>query len=179
MDLMVTKYISLWQPWAYLYAVGIKKVETRSWGCIHRGPLAIHATLTWNDDCRAAIHNDLIMEALLGSPAFADIGGPDWRGGDDWDEKVKGRLTFGAIIGVVNMADCRPYDAPFRMGVFEAHPELDTPRERALGLYERKRYGLVAENARLLPQPIPYKGRQGLIIDLEPEASSRIEELLA
>jgi len=37
------KAITLWQPWASMVALGLKKVETRSWGPRHRGPLAIHA----------------------------------------------------------------------------------------------------------------------------------------
>ena len=39
----VTKAISLWQPWASLMALGLKKNETRSWATQYRGPLYIHA----------------------------------------------------------------------------------------------------------------------------------------
>lgn len=38
------KALSLWQPWASLIADGRKKVETRSWNMLYRGPLAIHAS---------------------------------------------------------------------------------------------------------------------------------------
>ena len=38
------KAISLWQPWATLMAVGLKKNETRHWPTRYRGPLLIHAT---------------------------------------------------------------------------------------------------------------------------------------
>lgn len=37
------KAISLWQPWASLWACGRKTYETRHWETSHRGPLAIHA----------------------------------------------------------------------------------------------------------------------------------------
>lgn len=37
------KAISLWQPWASLIALGLKKNETRSWKISYRGPLHIHA----------------------------------------------------------------------------------------------------------------------------------------
>lgn len=37
--------ISLWQPWATLIALGAKKIETRSWSCRYRGPIAIHAAM--------------------------------------------------------------------------------------------------------------------------------------
>lgn len=37
------KTLTLHQPWASLIAMGVKKIETRSWGTKYRGPLAIHA----------------------------------------------------------------------------------------------------------------------------------------
>lgn len=37
------KAITLWQPWASLIAVGVKRFETRSWRTPYRGLLAIHA----------------------------------------------------------------------------------------------------------------------------------------
>lgn len=37
------KALTLWQPWASLVALGIKTIETRSWGTRYRGPLVIHA----------------------------------------------------------------------------------------------------------------------------------------
>ena len=46
------KAISLWQPWASLMAMGLKKNETRSWYTSYRGPLLIHAAkkkVQWPD----------------------------------------------------------------------------------------------------------------------------------
>lgn len=37
------KIISIFQPWATLIALGIKRYETRSWAPVYRGPLVIHA----------------------------------------------------------------------------------------------------------------------------------------
>ncbi len=37
------KALSLKQPWAALVAIGVKKIETQSWGTSYRGSLAIHA----------------------------------------------------------------------------------------------------------------------------------------
>lgn len=36
--------ISLMQPWASAMALGLKRVETRSWSTAMRGPIAIHAS---------------------------------------------------------------------------------------------------------------------------------------
>ncbi len=37
--------ITLWQPWAQLVVLGLKKVETRHWPTKVRGLIAIHAAL--------------------------------------------------------------------------------------------------------------------------------------
>lgn len=52
------KAISLWQSWATLMALGLKKIETRSWPTKYRGPLLIHAALPYvavTVECRKAI----------------------------------------------------------------------------------------------------------------------------
>lgn len=41
------KVLSLWNPWAYLMALGKKQVETRHWTTSYRGLVAIHATRSW------------------------------------------------------------------------------------------------------------------------------------
>ncbi len=38
------KAISLYEPWATLIALGLKRYETRSWETFHRGPLLICAS---------------------------------------------------------------------------------------------------------------------------------------
>ena len=38
------KVLSLKQPWAMLVAMGVKRIETRSWATKYRGPLLIHAS---------------------------------------------------------------------------------------------------------------------------------------
>lgn len=40
--------ISITQPWASLVALGLKRIETRSWGTNFRGIIAIHATKHMN-----------------------------------------------------------------------------------------------------------------------------------
>jgi Sigma-70, region 4 len=35
--------LSLWEPWATLWAAGVKKYETRSWATAYRGEILIHA----------------------------------------------------------------------------------------------------------------------------------------
>jgi len=40
------KALSLWQPWASLWANGRKRFETRSWATQYRGSIAVHAAKT-------------------------------------------------------------------------------------------------------------------------------------
>ena len=55
---MTIKAISLWQPWATAWVIGLKKAETRHWAPVtfldrvargYGGPLAIHAAKTDRD----------------------------------------------------------------------------------------------------------------------------------
>lgn len=41
------KALSLWQPWASLVALNLKRFETRSWSTPYRGEIAIHAAKHW------------------------------------------------------------------------------------------------------------------------------------
>lgn len=41
--MVVTRALSLQQPWATAICAGVKRVENRSWSNAHRGPVAIHA----------------------------------------------------------------------------------------------------------------------------------------
>jgi len=61
------KALTLWQPWASLFAAGVKRHETRDWATPYRGPIAIHAGLTI--DVVGAPH--ALVEAALGR---------NWRG---------------------------------------------------------------------------------------------------
>lgn len=42
------KALSLSRPWPTLILAGIKPVENRTWRTHHRGPLVIHAALSWD-----------------------------------------------------------------------------------------------------------------------------------
>ncbi len=150
------KAISMWQPWASGVAVGSKLIETRHWPTDYRGPLAIHAA-------KRAPKGELIYHSCLWN----------WRGAlsqifaGRGDTTLVDLLPFGAIIGVVNLTDCRPSDS-FTVG------ELDIPRrpdgetsdlynwtERQMGDFSPGRFGWVFQDVKMLKEPIPMKGYQG------------------
>lgn len=73
------KAISLHQPWASLVAMGLKRVETRSWPTRHRGWIAIHAAKRWSRSQRVA------SVGFLGSD-------PD--------------IPLGAVVAIARVSDC-------------------------------------------------------------------------
>lgn len=42
---LMTKAITIWQPYAAAIACGLKRYETRGWATKYRGPLIIHASM--------------------------------------------------------------------------------------------------------------------------------------
>src|SRR6266699_47164 len=81
------KALSLWQPWASLWACGRKIHETRAYQTSHRGTLLMHASKTIctdiGDELRA------ICEDELGSRSARD-------------------LPAGALIGMCELVRCTP-----------------------------------------------------------------------
>jgi hypothetical protein len=74
--------LTIHQPWAYLIAVGEKRIENRVWKTAHRGPLLIHAGAT-----RKLVETRPDLMARV-----ADAAG----------------LAFGAVVAVVDLVDCVP-----------------------------------------------------------------------
>lgn len=160
------KVLTLTQPWATLVAIGAKRIETRSWETLYRGPLAIHAAkglgsvggkVGLMNLCRTEPFRSVLVGAgYLGTPA----------------------LPLGAIVAVCTLIDCVPTQHPgianepgkpwftgARKGVgqhyYEVPPPLDS-NEYAFGDYSAGRFAWLLADVRLLPEPIPAKGALSL-----------------
>lgn len=83
----IINVLTIKQPWAYLFASGAKKIETRSWSTTFRGELFIHAST------KASSHD---LELCRLEPVFRKFI-PDMQ-----------VLVTGAIIGKVDIIDCLP-----------------------------------------------------------------------
>ena len=126
------RILTLWEPWATLMALGEKRIETRSWSTRYRGPLAIHAA-------KGGMRDEQFME-ICRQPFFRE-------------SLACRKLYPGHIVAVVDLHDCKPsYD----IWIFL------TEKEKAFGDYATWRYGWVTNGVFRLPEPIPYKGSQGL-----------------
>lgn len=149
------RILSLWQPWASAMALGLKKIETRSWKTDYRGPVAIHATQ------RAVKLSDIppVVERLL--PKNLEHAAHRFR------------FPLGCIVAAGYLSDCMTTTT-----VFQCYPGLDTEIERLLGNYNPGRYGWVFERISPLRQPLHYRGGQGLR-SLPEEDAKRVMGLLA
>jgi len=68
------KVLTVAQPWAHLMAHGIKKIENRSWTTKYRGPLAIHASLTYYDEDFEYVEREMGLTLPSNLPGGAIIG---------------------------------------------------------------------------------------------------------
>lgn len=110
--------LSVRQPWAALLISGVKKIETRTWATKHRGQIGIQAGLS------------------------VDSYGPLWR------FPAGTQFVRGAVVGTVNIVDCRP--------MTKADEDMAQCDWRE-GLFA---WVCVEENA--FSEPIPMKGHLGL-----------------
>jgi hypothetical protein len=137
------KALTIRQPWASLFALGVKQMETRSWDTKYRGPVAIHAGLAWPCRIGEAAHFDAF-------DIERDASGLLLRGKSlSWPY----RLPMGAVVAV-------GYLFQTRSTTNTEHAPSD--RERSLGDHSPGRFAWSITSMSPLPEPIPTKGHQGL-----------------
>jgi activating signal cointegrator 1 len=127
------KALSLWQPWASALALGVKRVETRSWPTRYRGPFMIHASL------RRMIGE--LEEALAAQVAILGAGRLP-RGVDQCPLGVV--LALAELVDVVRVEDFQPTD-----------------NERMWGDYSAGRYAWIVRVGEPLEVPEPASGSLG------------------
>jgi len=83
--------LTLWQPWASLVALGVKRYETRSWRTSYRGRLAIHAAKRL-----------VPVEGYAGALIAARLGEAGLR---------LDSLPLGAVVATCTLVDCYPVES--------------------------------------------------------------------
>lgn len=168
------KAITIWQPWASLLACGAKKYETRSWATRYRGPIAIHAAAKkmpgQENMPREAF--DAITGALAKQYGACRF---DWHlggtkvNGDGSDNGFD--MPRGAVIAVGELIACHPIvsvgwtgSRESRIAWVDKHlfPHYPTAQEMLFGNWTPGRFAWEIANVKMLPEPIPAKGMQGL-----------------
>lgn len=162
------KALTIWQPWASLIACGAKQFETRSWATKYRGAIAIHAAM-----------KDPNKLSLLDKEALEQIVREEINAGrcPTWSLMPRGAVIATAeLVNVwhivtrpaLDMDNARDIDIAGESMVGNKVDELfgryfvPTRKEIALGDWTPGRYAWELTNVKILPEPIPVKGKQGL-----------------
>ncbi|MCZ7645271.1 MAG: hypothetical protein M5U26_08305 [Planctomycetota bacterium] len=135
------KTISMMQPWALFWLLGIKKFETRSWRIKNGLPveLYLHASRYPTDPNARAVARRLVDEVC--------------RSDRTWPFCTLEDFPIGRILGSIQVTDCYPTEAlEFLM------PECLLPREKALGDYTPGRWFWEAHYRTIFKDPPKAKG---------------------
>lgn len=132
------KALTIRQPWCWAIARGWKNIENRSWTTKYRGPLAIHAAGRWDDEPEECLRE-------VRDKARAQGAELPYAMGDDAP-----LCNTGLVLAVVDLVDICTLNltAPFTGCCGE------------WGVRDQAHWRL--ENVRVLPEPVPAKGRLGL-----------------
>lgn len=157
---MIERYvISLWQPWAMLWALSEKKFETRHWQLPARfigQTVYIHAATRWTGEEKEYCKYQEFREAFLRHPGIVgdrteDQTGVTYRKVDVGTSLIW--LPFGCLIGTVKLTGC--------VRTEELTGREVSAKELAFGNYESGRFAWIGEEHRILPRFVPMVGRQG------------------
>lgn len=141
--------LSITEPWATLMAIGVKRIETRSWRTAYRGPIALHAAkkftgAEWELTCTDSPINRALRD-----------------GGVPWSE-IGTHLCIadvfassrGHVIATARLVKCVLITDANRGQVPEA--------EWTFGNFAAGRFAWVFRDVVRLPEPVPAKGALGL-----------------
>lgn len=166
------KALSLWAPWGSLIARRMcpqKRFETRGWkpSTMPLRNLVIHQSAKWSTELRDLCFAPTFHEALGYPPRQLGPGSRDIRALLRWSENAAlphgGRITLGAALCVVDVIKVwtteglKEYAKRFEDGAAEAWFE-----EFRFGDYSPGRFAWEMDNVRILSEPVPLIGRQGL-----------------
>lgn len=162
------KALTIQQPWASLIVSGDKQYETRSWKTDYRGPIAIHAGKQTDPNVFQFLLCPVKTTATLAACGILP-------------QKLK-ELPHGAVIATADLVNIwrivyhpgtdvdKAKHIPFgaeSLTCDKHAPDFDayfvpTEKEIALGHWTPGCYAWELANVKILPEPIPAKGRQGL-----------------
>ena len=150
------KAITIKQPWASLIASGDKLYETRSWPTKYRGPIAIHAgkqlaTIEQLTACGITPEDaeKLPRGAVIATADLVNVWHIVYNPGTNVDKAKHIPLGAESLSTDKHAPDFGDYFVP-------------TEKEMALGFWTPGNYAWELRNVKILPEPIPAKGKLGL-----------------
>lgn len=145
-----TRALTVYQPYAQLSVLGLKKNETRGWSTNIRGRIAIHA---------AKRHPDYIYDTLPEKTLITIYEALD----DFCFGPLDTALPIGAVVGTVEIVDCLKIvqaSDVYEYAVLENGAVINGA-EYLFGDYREGRYAWPLKNPIIFDEPIPAKGSQG------------------
>jgi hypothetical protein len=139
--LRIIPALSMTQPWATLWMLLEKRIETRSWKTKYRGPVAVHAAKGFPMDCRD----------LCDTPPFREVLRAHGLGASD--------LPLGKILCISSIQDCLPTEKISQAWCYYS----EAIHEEVFGDYSPGRFGfLLGGIDKVFDPPIPAVGHLGL-----------------
>ncbi|MBW4505642.1 MAG: ASCH domain-containing protein [Scytonematopsis contorta HA4267-MV1] len=143
------KQLTLWQPWASLIALGLKKYETRSWATNYRGKIAIHAS-------KRPVKADELARI-----SYDSIGHLEYSFLKNLE------YPLGQIVAVCDLKRCLVMadgKKPVRLKGIDGGVWIDRilPLEKSVGDWQAHRYAWELHYIQMLTKPIHARGHQGL-----------------
>ncbi|MEV4079178.1 hypothetical protein AB0J43_02645 [Nonomuraea fuscirosea] len=154
------KGLTVWHPWAWAIAADLKPVENRTRATRHRGELAIHSGLHWDE---IGATDQRVIDAVS----------QDRTPGGSYDPPLKVRIdtATGRIVELL------PDGRRFVLGAIIAVAELvDVVRDSSSTWAEPGQCHWLLANVRPLGEPVPCRGWQNVWdVPLEVEALVRAQ----
>ncbi|MCR8633469.1 ASCH domain-containing protein [Paenibacillus radicis (ex Xue et al. 2023)] len=138
------KAITIIQPWATLISLGEKKFETRSWPTKHRGLIAIHAGKKVNKE----VCKEEPFHSVLAKHGY-----------------TADNLPTGMILATCKLNDCWMVgNTQGNSAIVESGSckRAVTGNDYSFGWYDRGRYAWELADIKMIYDPVPAKGQQGL-----------------
>ena len=165
-DAIIPKILSLWQPWATLYACGVKLIETRPKETNYRGIYLIHAAKKWSKEQAEICIQEPFKSALekLGYLHYNE--GTGYKG-------YSFSFPMGALVGSVEVVSCHRIHnsiwSPIRLKPHYYGNTMNYIQEPevSFGNYEDGRFVWISKHHKPLIEPVPYKGSQGYYMDFK------------
>jgi hypothetical protein len=161
----IMRGLSLWQPWASLWACGAKEFETRSWATSYRGPIAIHAA---KKPFNTGPYLDRELYPFADALGLQDIYSFD-------------KLPYGCILATADLIECyrmRVDTKTHRIALYDSRGNQNSvsicSKELLFGDWKPGRFAWKIANVKMLAEPMPYKGAQGLWTVHDPEQVYRM-----
>jgi hypothetical protein len=160
------KAVTLHQPYATAIALGCKRIETRGYRTHHRGPIAIHASMSARPEYMGVIRDMPAADAAAFIAAGYAVGG----------KPSLLKLPQACIVAIAEIQGVCPVEELQRARYTTASgSSILTDGERYWGNYSAGRFGWILVNIRRLAKPIPTRGYQGLW-DWTPPADLRFAD---